>query len=298
MPAKNYLKKEQKEKLQKALKEEENPEIRERILILLLLNDGKTQAEIAEFIGCSAKKVSCWCVKGDPDNLESLKDKRMEGNYKKATSEYIRILLETIDKEPAELGYEFGRWTAKRLATYLKNQTGISLSSSQVRRILERKKYVFLWAKYSLENKWDKKKRWVEFIQKGNSETFYKVMKGLYQELIREWVEAGNKAEDFAEKGAKIVIILDNASFHKKEEVIKKIESEMPNIQLEFLPEYSPDYNLIELVWHSAKEYIANRLFTSIEEVEFLLHRLLNEGELIINWNRKLKNKGNSINVV
>jgi len=68
----------------------------------------------------------------------------------------------------------------------------------------------------------------------------------------------------------------------------------MPNLHLEFLPTYSPDYNLIELVWHSAKEYIAHRLFTSIEELEFLLHRLLNEGELIIKWGRKIKNKGNA----
>lgn len=69
----------------------------------------------------------------------------------------------------------------------------------------------------------------------------------------------------------------------------------MPNIHLEYLPEYSPDYNLIELVWHSAKEYIAGRLFKSIEELEFILHQLLNEGELIIKWGRKLKNKGNAI---
>jgi hypothetical protein len=41
----------------------------------------------------------------------------MEGNYRKATDEYIKILLDTIDKEPQEMGYEFGRWTAKRLAT-------------------------------------------------------------------------------------------------------------------------------------------------------------------------------------
>ncbi|WP_333267266.1 MULTISPECIES: hypothetical protein [unclassified Microcoleus] len=34
----------------------------------------------------------------------------------------------------------------------------------------------------------------------------------------------------------------------------------------------------MELGWHSAKEYMANRLFTSIEELEYLLHRLLNEG--------------------
>lgn len=367
MPAKNHLTTEQVEKLQKALKEEENGNIRERILILLLLNDGKTQAKIADFLGCSLNKISYWCVHGDPDNLESLKDERMRGNHKKATDKYIEILLETIDKEPQELGYEFGRWTAKRLATYLENITGIQLSGSQVRRILETKKYVYLWAKSSLEVKrnpekrkafkkkieeylkieklrpdrlqvwfWDEsgfslrvirrknwckkgsrksvrgdrrkgrvnvmgglrysdKKRFVEFLDKGNADNFYKVLKIFYQELINEWVEAGKQAEDFAEKGAKIVIILDNASFHKKEEYIEKIEAEMPNLHLEFLPEYSPDYNLIELVWHSTKEYVANRLFTSIEELEYLLHQLLNEGELIIKWGRKLKNKGDAL---
>ena len=367
MPAKNHLTLEQKEKLQKALKREENGDIRERILILLLLNDGKTQQKIAEFIGCSKNKVCYWCVHGDPDNLESLKDKRMEGNHQKATNKYIEILLKTVDKEPRELGYKFGRWSAKRLATYLEEITKIKLSGSQVRRILERKKYVYLWAKYSLESKrnpekrkafkkkieeylkierenperlqvwfwyesgfslkvirrknWGKKgkrkkvrgdrrkgrvnvmgalryldkKRFVEFLKKSNSKNFYEVLKIFNQELINEWIEAGNKREDFAKKGAKIVIILDNASFHKKEEYIEKIEKEMPNIHLEYLPEYSPDYNLIELVWHSAKEYIANRLFKSIEELECLLHQLLNEGELIIKWGRKLKNKENAI---
>jgi DNA-binding NarL/FixJ family response regulator len=57
MPAKNYLLPKQKEKLQKALKREENGDIRERILSLLLLNDGKTQQEIAEFMGCSKNTV-------------------------------------------------------------------------------------------------------------------------------------------------------------------------------------------------------------------------------------------------
>ena len=55
----------------------------------------------------------------------------------------------------------------------------------------------------------------------------------------------------------------------------------MPNLYLNFLPEYSPDYNLIELAWHSTKEDIANRLFKSIEELEYLLQILLNEGQLI-----------------
>jgi len=367
MQAKNHLKPEQLEKLQEALKKEENGDIRERILILLLLNDGKTQEKIGKFLGCSTNKVSYWCIQGDPDNLESLRDERMKGNHRKATDKYIEILLETIDKEPLELGYEFGRWTAQRLATYLETVTGIKLSGSQVRRILEKKKYVYLWAKYSLEVKrdpekreafkkkieeylrieksspdqlqvwfWDEsgfslrvirrkiwgkkgkrkkvrgdrrkgrinvmgglrysdKKRFVEFLDTSNADNFYKVLEIFYQELINEWVKAGNQAKDFAQKGAKIIIILDNASFHKKAGYIEKIEAEMPNLLLEFLPEYSPDYNLIELVWHSAKEYVANRLFTSIEELEYLLHQLLNEGQLVIIWGRKIKNKGNAL---
>ena len=39
-----------------------------------------------------------------------------------------------------------------------------------------------------------------------------------------------NKREDFVDKRPKIVIIIDNASFHKKAEYIQKIEAEMPNI--------------------------------------------------------------------
>ena len=302
MPAKNHLNREQIEKLQKALKKEENGDIRERILILLLLNDGKTQNKIAEFVGCSVNKVSYWCIHGDPDRLESLRDERMKGNHKKATDKYIEILLQTIDKDPQELGYDFGRWTSQRLATYLEKTTGIKLSGAQIRRILEQKKYVYIWAKSSLESKrdpekrtafknkiseylkiekltperlqvwfWDEsgfslrvtrrknwckkgsrknirgdrrkgrvnlmgglrysdKKRFVEFISKGNSNNFYKVLKIFYQELIYEWVEAGNQASDFGKKGAKIVIILDHASFHKKEEYLKKIETEMPNL--------------------------------------------------------------------
>ena len=83
----------------------------------------------------------------------------MKENHKKATDKYIEVLLETIEKNPQRLGYNFGRWTAQRLATYLEESTGIKLSGGQVRRILKQKKYVYLWAKYSLESKRNPGKR-------------------------------------------------------------------------------------------------------------------------------------------
>ncbi len=111
------------------------------------------------------------------------------------------------------------------------------------------------------------KKRINFVINKRESESFYQKIKGFHNCIIKEWVELGNSEEEFRERGPKLVIILDNTSFHKKKDILEKIEAEMLNIRLEFLPAYSPDFNLIELVWHSAKEYIAHRLFESVEQL-------------------------------
>ncbi len=58
MPVKNYLTSEEKQTLQQQLKFNDHPDIRERILILLLHNDGRTQQKIADFLGCSLRKVA------------------------------------------------------------------------------------------------------------------------------------------------------------------------------------------------------------------------------------------------
>jgi hypothetical protein len=49
MPAKNHLSQEQKERLLKTLKEHENPYGREKVLILLLMNDGKPTKKSVSF---------------------------------------------------------------------------------------------------------------------------------------------------------------------------------------------------------------------------------------------------------
>jgi transposase len=139
MPAKNHLSLEQKKMMLKTLKESENPYIRERILILLLINEGKTYQEISSFLEIAYSTVAYWAVHGDPDNLESFQDGREEGNFRKVTQVYEKLLLTIITEEPAKYGYEFGRWTAARLAKHLEKETGIKLSGSQVNRILQKK---------------------------------------------------------------------------------------------------------------------------------------------------------------
>ena len=139
MPALGFLNQSQKERLQKLVRVGDCPRLREHALILLLQNDGKTYEEIANFIGCGYRTVAHWCVHGDPDNLNSLRDKREQGNYRKATEEYIELLQNVVEKNPRDFGYEVGRWTGERLSTYLSEQTGIKLSSKQISRILQKK---------------------------------------------------------------------------------------------------------------------------------------------------------------
>ena len=243
---------------------------------------------------------------------------------------------------------------------------GIELSSSQVRRILKRKKYSYIWAKYDLKDKqnplhraefqeelaqylaiareqpermqvwfWDesgfslrviRRKNWGKrgqrknitgqrrrgrvnvmggiregdrkrvcfFIKKGNADIFFEQLQEFNKLIKEEWVSKGNRSENFQTDGPQIVLVLDNASFHKRQDIASKIAQELPNFVIKFLPAYSPDYNIIECVWYSCKEYIAHRLFQSVDELKSLLDKLLNQGELVIKCHRQIKNKGNN----
>jgi len=139
MPTEGFLNQEQKKRLQMAVRSDDCPRLRTHALILLLQNDGKIYEEIADFIGCGYRTVAYWCVHGDPDNFDSLRDRRHQGNYRKATEEYITLLQDVVEKAPSEFGYEFGRWTANRLSIYLLEQTGIQISGKQISRILQKK---------------------------------------------------------------------------------------------------------------------------------------------------------------
>ena len=74
------------------------------------------------------------------------------------------------------------------------------------------------------------KKRLNFVIKKGDSDTFYEQINALNDSIVQEWKELGNQAENFADFGMKIVIILDNASFYKKKNILSQISAEMPHI--------------------------------------------------------------------
>ena len=73
----------------------------------------------------------------------------------------------------------------------------------------------------------------------------------------------------------KLVIIMDNASFHRKNQ-LKNIANEH-RIKIIFLPPYSPELNPIEKFWHWLKKKICDLLIfsTNLDEVIFRIFQVL-----------------------
>lgn len=69
--------------------------------------------------------------------------------------------------------------------------------------------------------------------------------------------------------GKKIMIIMDQASWHKSDALIVP-----SNIQIRFLPPYSPELNPVEkLWWWLRKEVTHNRVFNNLDEMSDQLEK-------------------------
>jgi transposase len=66
----------------------------------------------------------------------------------------------------------------------------------------------------------------------------------------------------------KIVLVLDNASFHHASELQAMLSLFEHRVLLLWLPAYSPDLNLIERFWKQLKQNVcANRLYASLKHM-------------------------------
>lgn len=90
-------------------------------------------------------------------------------------------------------------------------------------------------------------------------EDFSMFLSGLDTEFINIYLE--KLSEKFKDK--KIVLIMDNASFHKSKKL--KIPK---NIKIYFIPPYSPELNPQERRFEDIKKFLKNKIFKSLEELQ------------------------------
>ncbi len=66
------------------------------------------------------------------------------------------------------------------------------------------------------------------------------------------------------------ILFLDNGAFHKAKEL------DIPhNIQLLFIPPYSPELNPAEKMWRYFKDRIANEVFKTLDDLSLRLSQLI-----------------------
>jgi transposase len=76
----------------------------------------------------------------------------------------------------------------------------------------------------------------------------------------------------------KILLICDNASFHKAKWLTKWVSEQASWIKLEFLPAYSPDFNPIERFWRWLKtDFTHNKCWKTKEELKKYLAKILKQ---------------------
>lgn len=97
------------------------------------------------------------------------------------------------------------------------------------------------------------------------------------------------KIRDLIKKEKVLNIILDNYPTHKA--VLVKKVAEILNINLIYIPEYSPDLNPIEDVWRVIKDYISRKYLKDVEHLKNLFkeefYKIIGNPSFYTTWIQK-----------
>ena len=126
----------QRKLLQKSL-ESNLPELyRQRIQIMFLAAEGKTQTQICEILGCSQGTARHWILMVQAGQAHNWNDSPIV-RPKTVNDQYLERLKELASNSPQDYGYSFRRWTGQWLSKHLAKEFGIELSDRHINRLLK-----------------------------------------------------------------------------------------------------------------------------------------------------------------
>jgi transposase len=131
-----YLTQFQREMFEARLSEDLPNSHLKRIRIMLLADEGKTQKQICQFLGCSSSMVRHWMQVARSGTAHQYWQESL-GRPKVVTDTYIERLKELIVNSPRCYGYNFSRWTTNFLCKHLNTEFDIELSDSHFKRLLK-----------------------------------------------------------------------------------------------------------------------------------------------------------------
>lgn len=136
--------------LERAIRRDKRPEVRQRGTAIRLLHLGHKAEEVAQMQAVSKPTIYGWWKRWCAGGVEALANQPKSGRPPIADEAYIALVEEVVEQEPAALGYHFAVWTTDRLRTHLAQETGIELSEAAFRALLKKQGYRYRRPKHDL----------------------------------------------------------------------------------------------------------------------------------------------------
>lgn len=143
--------------LRRRYDETSDAETRTRYQMLLLALRGQTTSQIAQMVLRSQDTVERVLKRFLAGGCEAVPRRTAPGRERTITVAWEGELLRVIELDPHEVGQETANWTTQLLATYLSEQTGISVSLETVRVYLHAHGYVCKRPIWTLRRKAEEK---------------------------------------------------------------------------------------------------------------------------------------------
>jgi transposase len=126
----------QRQVLLKAMDEDLPRLSHQRIQIMLLADEGKSQKEICHALKCSPATAKHWIHISQSGMAHQWQNPI--GRPKTVNEVYLKRLKELVSNNPRNYGYTFRRWTASYLNQHLTKEFGVQVSDCHIKRLLKR----------------------------------------------------------------------------------------------------------------------------------------------------------------
>ena len=127
----------QRKLLEKSLDKKLTRQYRQRIEIMLLADEGKTQTQIREAIGCSLATARYWIFIAQSGQAQQWKNHPI-GRPQEVNEQYLERLKELLTNSPKKCGYAFERWNANWLGKHLAKEFGVEFSDRHINRLIKK----------------------------------------------------------------------------------------------------------------------------------------------------------------
>ena len=153
--------------LEQVIKTSKSSRLVKRATGIRMLHLGHSTEGVGQALSVNMPTVYSWYHRWKAEGLKGLEHRPRSGRPAIADEAYLRVVEETLEQDPGELGYDFTLWTIQRLNQHVSQITGKQICDERLRLILLARGWVYRRPKEDLGALQDKEARqWAqEFLE-------------------------------------------------------------------------------------------------------------------------------------